>query len=66
MAKQAIPGIQAGGGMLPKVIGIVVLIALGVIVVKHPTDAATWVKDGFSGLGDVIDGVVSFIRGVSA
>lgn len=66
MSKQAIPGIQTGGSALPKVIGIVVLIALAVIVVKHPGDAATWVKDGFSALGDVIDGVVAFIRNVSA
>lgn len=66
MSKQAIPGIKTGGGALPKVIGFVVLIALAVIVVKHPADAATWVKDGFSALGSVIDGVVSFIRNVSA
>lgn len=48
--------------MMPKVIGTVVVLAIVVIVVKHPTDAASFAKTLFSGLGSVIDGLVSFLR----
>jgi hypothetical protein len=62
MARNAIPGLKTGGGILPKMIGTVVVITILVIVVKHPSDAAHFVKTVFSGLGAVIDGVVSFFR----
>lgn len=48
--------------MMPKVIGTVVVLAIVVIVVKHPTDAASFAKTLFGGLGSVIDGLVSFLR----
>jgi hypothetical protein len=61
MAKQTIPGFQTGGGgMLRKLIGTVVVLALLVIVVKHPADAANWVKAAVG----CLDGLVSFIRQV--
>lgn len=58
MARNTIPGIQTGGGIMSKVVGTLVLIAVVVVVVKYPADAASWVR----GLGTVIDGLVSFIR----
>lgn len=60
MAKQTLPGFQAGGGTLRKVVGTAVVLALLVIVVKHPADAANWVKTAVGWL----DGLVSFIRQV--
>lgn len=66
MSKQAFPGIKTGSGPLPKIISTVVVLAFLVIVVKHPGDAATWVKDAFSFLGEAIDGVVAFFRAVSS
>lgn len=62
MARNVIPGMRTGGGVMPKVIGGVVVLAILVIVVKHPTDAASFTKTLFSGLGAVIDGLVSFFR----
>ena len=62
MARNVIPGLQTGRGIMPKVIGTAVLLAIVVIVVKHPTDAASFAKALFSGLGTVIDGLVSFLR----
>lgn len=62
MARNVIPGLKTGGGMLSKVIGTAVVLAILVIVVKHPTDAATFAKTIFSVLGTVIDGFVSFFR----
>jgi hypothetical protein len=62
MARNVIPGMKTGGGMMSKVIGTAVVLAILVIVVKHPSDAANFAKTVFSGLGAVIDGLVSFLR----
>lgn len=62
MARNVIPGVRTGGGILSKVIGTAVVLAILVIVVKHPADAANFTKTVFSGLGAVIDGLVSFFR----
>lgn len=61
MAKNMIP-MPASKGFLPRVFGALVLVALVVIVVKYPGDAAGWMKDLF-GLGeDAVEGLVSFVR----
>ena len=65
MAKQAFPGV-ASGGVLRKVVGLAVAVALLVLVVKYPADAASWAKAGIGGVGDVIDGLVSFFRSIGA
>ena len=63
MAKQQqFPGISTGRGPLAKVIGIALVIAVLVLVVKHPTDAAAFAKAAFSTCGDAIDGIVTFLR----
>ncbi|TVT50719.1 hypothetical protein FNH05_15240 [Amycolatopsis rhizosphaerae] len=58
MAKNPYPVMNTGGGLLPKVIGTLVLIAVLTLVIKYPADAAHWVR----GLGHVIDGLVAFLR----
>lgn len=59
------PASHSGGGVLAKVIGGAVVLALLVIVVKHPTDAAGWLK-GLIGSGTkVVNGMTSFIRQVA-
>ncbi|MCP2255221.1 hypothetical protein LY13_003995 [Prauserella aidingensis] len=61
---QALAG--GGGGGLKKVAGIALGIALFVIVVKFPGEAADWVGDLWN-LGEgAIDGIVSFIRQAAA
>jgi hypothetical protein len=62
MAKNTIPGLKTGGGILSKAIGTVVVLAILVVVVKYPSDAASLVKTVFAGLGTLIDGLVSFFR----
>ena len=62
MARNVIPGVKTGGGILSKLIGTVVVLAILVLVVKHPTDAASFAKTMFSGFGALIDGFVSFFR----
>jgi hypothetical protein len=58
MARNTIPGMTSGGSLRSKVVGTLVLIVVGVVVIKYPADAASWVR----GLGTVIDGLVSFVR----
>lgn len=62
MARNVIPGMKTGMGVMPKLIVTAVVLAIMVIVVKHPTDAADFAKAFFGGVGAVIDGLVSFLR----
>jgi len=62
MARNVIPGLRTGGGIMSKVIGTAVVLAILVIVVKHPADAASFAKTIFGVLGAIIDGLVSFFR----
>jgi hypothetical protein len=58
MARNAIPGLKSGGGVMSKVVGTAVVLAILVIVVKHPSDAADFVKTVFGW----IDQVATFLR----
>ena len=62
MAKNSLPMMKSGGGILSKLIGFGVVIALVTLVVKYPSDAASWVSGGLHGAGSVIDGFVNFAR----
>ena len=63
MAKSpAFPGMKAGMSPLAKLVTVAIVIALGVIVVKYPGDAAAFVKGFFGFAGDVINGLVAFFR----
>jgi hypothetical protein len=64
MARKSLMPAPNGGGVLPKVIGSFVALAVLGMVVKHPSEAATWAKALISGAGTVIDGIASFIRQV--
>lgn len=64
MAKQMIP-MPSGGSVLPKLIGTAVLIALVVVVVKHPGDSANLVQQLFA-LGEgAVDGIAAFLHGLT-
>jgi hypothetical protein len=54
--------IPTGGGLLRKVVGLAVVIALLVIVIKHPTEAAATATRLAGFLGSVIDGLWSFVQ----
>ncbi|WP_409489517.1 hypothetical protein [Amycolatopsis sp. cmx-11-12] len=66
MAKSNFPVMKSGSGLLPKVVSLIILVAIGVMVVKHPADSAGWVTNAVHGIGAVIDGVVSFLRALSS
>lgn len=62
MAKNALP--VKTGGMLGKLIGALVALAVLTLVVKHPSDAADWVTGLFHMLGRAIDGISAFLHDV--
>ncbi|QRP46906.1 hypothetical protein [Amycolatopsis sp. FDAARGOS 1241] len=51
-----------GGGTMRKVLGVAIAIALLVVVVKFPSDAAHWAKELWDLGEEVITGLASFIR----
>ncbi|KAA5836019.1 hypothetical protein F1721_06635 [Saccharopolyspora hirsuta] len=65
MAKNSLPIMpKAGGGALSKVIWLLVGVALLVLVVKYPGDAAAFVNGVFDLLGGAVESLASFFRGV--
>ncbi|RZQ64421.1 hypothetical protein [Amycolatopsis suaedae] len=64
MAKNTIPGFKASGGTLKKLVGFAVVVAILVLVVQYPGDAAAMAKGAAGFVVDVIDGIVSFFRQV--
>ena len=63
MAKNSFPMMQPGGsGALGKAVRVAVLIALIVLVIKFPADAAAFVQSAAATAGDVIGGLVTFFR----
>lgn len=64
MAKRASTQIPmpTGGGPLRKIIGFAVVIALLVIVVKHPAEAAVVATKVAGLVGAVLDGLWSFVQ----
>jgi hypothetical protein len=57
-----LPSIKSGGGVLKKVVGVVVVLAILALVVNHPHDAAGMVNSATEQGGGVIDSVVEFFR----
>lgn len=64
MTKNAFPGMKTGSSLLKKAIGTAVVLALLTLIIKHPSDAATWVTALLGLVGEVIDGIVTFFRHV--
>lgn len=66
MAKQQMIPMPGGSGVVPKLIGMAVLIAVLVVVVKHPGDSANVVK-ALVGMGEsVVDGIAAFLHKLAA
>lgn len=63
MAKNAFP-MPGGSGVLSKVLKALTAIALVVLVVKYPSDAAHWASAGMRLLWSVVEGIVTFLRQV--
>jgi hypothetical protein len=53
---------KTGNGLVSKLIGVIVTVALLMLVVKYPGDAAGWVTGAVHLLGNIISGLVAFFR----
>ncbi|HEX5403977.1 MAG TPA: hypothetical protein VFX16_16955 [Pseudonocardiaceae bacterium] len=61
MSKNMLP-MKSGGGLLSKMVTILIALAVLALVVQHPSDAATWVVSVVRLLGRVIAGISTFLR----
>ncbi|WP_146134834.1 hypothetical protein [Actinopolyspora mortivallis] len=66
MSKQTIPGIQAGGSALRKIVGPALLITILIFVTREPVQAAEWTRTFFSQLGGFLNALRTFLEEVSA
>ncbi|EHR48930.1 hypothetical protein SacmaDRAFT_0630 [Saccharomonospora marina XMU15] len=57
--------VNNGGGTVRKLVGIAAALAVAVIVVKYPNDAADMVTWLVGAGTDIVNGLVTFIRQVS-
>lgn len=65
MAKTQFPMMpKAGGGVLAKLVGVVLVLAVLTLVVKQPTEAAALAKGIAAGFGTAAEGVATFLQGV--
>jgi hypothetical protein len=64
MAKNAMPMMKTGGGVGKKLLGTVFVLALLVMVFQHPTEAATWTKNGAAMVGHLAHALGLFVGGV--
>lgn len=56
------PFIKSGGGIVKKLVMIVIVLAVLALVIKHPLDAAGMVNSATDKGGGVIDSVAQFFR----
>ncbi|ONI72704.1 hypothetical protein ALI144C_42580 [Actinosynnema sp. ALI-1.44] len=61
MAKNMLP-MKPGGGIMGKLITAVIGLALIMLVVKYPSDVASWVTGAGHILTGLADGLVTFFR----
>lgn len=60
MAKNMLP--TKGGGIVSKVIWLVVGLAILMLVVRYPGDVASWIKEAVHMLTSTVSGLVAFFR----
>lgn len=64
MAKSMLPTMKAGSGAGKKLLGVVTLLALLVLVIRNPVEAATWFKQGAALVGNLADALGLFFGAV--
>ena len=64
MAKQQFPMMKSGGGALSKLVGVLLMLAVLTLVVKHPAESAHWFSGALSTLGTAVEGLATFLQQV--
>lgn len=65
MARNSLPMMSTGGGVLSKLVGALVTIAVIAFVVKHPADAAHLLTTTLTALGNAVAGLANFLQQMS-
>lgn len=65
MARNMMP-MKSGSGVGSKLIGLVIVSAVVVLIIKYPGDAAGWVTGAAHLFTNVVSGLVAFFRALSA
>ncbi len=66
MSKQQMMPMPSGGGVLPKLIGTAVVLALLVMVIKQPAATAGWVEGLFGAAVGAVEGIAAFFGEITA
>lgn len=64
MARNSMLPMKTGSGLLGKIIGGLIALAVLSMVIKYPTEAASWVTSLFHWAGSAIDGISTFLAHV--
>ncbi|HEX5115108.1 MAG TPA: hypothetical protein VFW65_07910 [Pseudonocardiaceae bacterium] len=64
MAKNMLP-MKTGGGIVGKLIWLIVGLAFLMLVIRYPSDVAGWFKDAAHLLTNVVNGIVAFCQHLS-
>lgn len=66
MAKNSVLPTGGGGSKLPKVIGVLVTLAVLMMVIKYPAESAVTAQGAVHVIGGAVDGLASFFRQLTA
>jgi hypothetical protein len=61
MARNMQP-MKSGGGLMSKLVGLLIGLAVLMLVIKYPGDAAGWVTGAAHLLTNIVTGLVAFFR----
>jgi hypothetical protein len=61
MAKNMMP-MKSGSSLLSKLVGLIIVSAVLMLIIKYPSDAAGWVTGGAHLFANVVSGLVAFFR----
>lgn len=66
MAKKEMMPMPSGGGLLPKLIGTAVVLALLVMVIRQPAATAGWVEGLFGCTLGAVEGIAAFFGEITS
>ena len=61
MAKNMMP-MKSGSSLVSKLVGLIIVSAVLMLIIKYPSDAAGWVTGGAHLFTNVVSGLVAFFR----
>lgn len=61
MARNSMLPMKTGSGLLGKIVGGLIALAVLTLVIKYPAEAASWVTSLFQWAGSAVDGISTFL-----